>query len=138
MITFIVKNRKEIHDGYYPGVPSALITITDPDKEFAARSAEYRATLQLKFSDADGQVSDDIVLMSDDVANLILGFVNGCLINNINTFVVNCEAGMSRSAGVAAALAKIYNGDDRHIIKEKPLYNRHVYNTILRNHFEKN
>lgn len=50
----------------------------------------------------------------------------------VDRVVVQCEAGRSRSAGLAAALGKIYNDDDWFIFdnaKYNP--NRYVYRTML-------
>jgi predicted protein tyrosine phosphatase len=46
--------------------------------------------------------------------------------------VVHCEAGISRSAAVAAALSKHYNGDDRGIwVSTRYFPNKLVYNVLL-------
>jgi protein-tyrosine phosphatase len=45
--------------------------------------------------------------------------------------IVNCEAGISRSAGVAAALAKFFYDDDKEIFK-KAIPNMYVYRLTLR------
>ena len=50
--------------------------------------------------------------------------------DDIETIIVNCEAGISRSAGVAAALANIINEDDSRYFKEY-LPNMLVYRKIL-------
>lgn len=44
--------------------------------------------------------------------------------------LVHCEEGMSRSAGVAAALAHIYNGNDTHWYRTK-LPNSHVRHCVM-------
>jgi hypothetical protein len=51
--------------------------------------------------------------------------------DDLDAIVVNCEAGMSRSAGVAVALSRILNGDDSQMVREKPLFNRMVYRTVM-------
>ena len=46
--------------------------------------------------------------------------------------VVNCEAGISRSSGVAAALGKIYNNDDNFVFNNtKYTPNMFVYSKLL-------
>ena len=46
--------------------------------------------------------------------------------------IIQCDAGVSRSAGVAGALMKYYNGDDSEIF-ENPKYrpNMRCYRTML-------
>ena len=131
MLNIIVKNRQDIQNGFCPDDLSVLITITDPSRTHADPSDRYNDVLYLKFDDADFQVVSSICLINNKHANIILNFVAHNIECNIKTIVVNCEAGISRSAGVAAALSKIYNGCDKDIIKMKPMYNRKVYSTIL-------
>jgi predicted protein tyrosine phosphatase len=47
--------------------------------------------------------------------------------------ICQCEAGISRSAGLAAAISFMYNGTDTWVF-ENPKYfpNKHVYRTMLR------
>ena len=47
---------------------------------------------------------------------------------------IHCDAGKSRSAGVAAAIAKIYNGTDEEFFKDPYCPNRLIYNLILEIH----
>ena len=51
---------------------------------------------------------------------------------HIENIIVHCEAGVSRSAGMAAALMKFYNDDDS-LIFDNPIYcpNMTVYRTVL-------
>ena len=52
--------------------------------------------------------------------------------DKVNTIVVHCGAGISRSAGVGAALLRIYNGSDEEIFgSSRYIPNRHIYNTII-------
>jgi predicted protein tyrosine phosphatase len=70
-------------------------------------------------------------LFQPEDAQRILDFVTTYLSRDINTFYVHCEAGISRSAAVAAALAAIEerHGDD--FFFKMFLPNRLVYRTIL-------
>lgn len=135
MINFIVKNRKEVEGGFFPGGKSILVSISDPGKEFPVPSDQYENTLWVAFDDADTKTSDDTVLIGSGTARSIYRFVSNHVKSGVDNVVVNCEAGMSRSAGVAAALSKIFNGDDSQIIKGKPLYNRKAYSEIMNFHF---
>ena len=71
-------------------------------------------------------------LFNKDMATKILEFVDKY---KGLTIVVNCEAGVSRSAGVGAALSKIYNNDDNWFFKNR-CPNMLVYRTILNKYYE--
>ncbi len=76
----------------------------------------------------------DIKLFTDKDAQQILNFIhrNETLYNRNKTsnVIVHCEAGISRSAGVAGALSLIYNGSDQYYF-DKFLPNMFVYRKIL-------
>lgn len=131
MINFIVKSRKDIEEGFFPGGRSILVSITDPDKGFPNRTNWYENTLWVKFDDADTKANENTVLIGSSIARSIYRFVNRYVLDGIENVVVHCEAGMSRSAGAAAALSKIFNNDDSLIVKNKPFYNRKVYREIM-------
>ena len=50
--------------------------------------------------------------------------------DDVPLVIVNCEAGQSRSAAVAGALAKFYGGDDSVFFKPPYTPNMHVYRTL--------
>jgi predicted protein tyrosine phosphatase len=49
----------------------------------------------------------------------------------VDVVIVHCGAGVSRSAGLAAALAKWYNGSDLEFFKPPYAPNMLVYRTML-------
>ncbi len=49
--------------------------------------------------------------------------------------IFHCDAGLSRSPGAAAAIAKIVEGDDSYFFKHYPGLNRRVYGMILIEHY---
>jgi len=61
----------------------------------------------------------------------VVGLYEAAKSRGINTFVCQCEAGISRSAGAAAALCIIDGQDDSWIYKEKHP-NAHIKSEILR------
>lgn len=64
-------------------------------------------------------------------ANTIIDFVEQWK-DSIKLVVVHCEAGISRSAGVAAAISKVLTGSDEKIFNSKwHIPNMYVYRTIL-------
>jgi protein-tyrosine phosphatase len=67
-------------------------------------------------------------LFTDEQAAQIVAFVKAS--DPTTTILVNCEAGVSRSAAVAAALAKFFNGDDSLMFK-KACPNMFVFRKML-------
>ena len=125
---FIVKNRGDVRNAYFPGGTSILISITDPDKHHCLPSGRYKDVLCVKFHDADRE-SDGIHVIDSETVDKMIDFVVKNL--DVDFCVVNCEAGISRSAGAAAALSRIFTGDDSELIRAKPFFNRKVYRSIL-------
>lgn len=81
----------------------------------------------------------DVKLFTDEEAEWILAFVND-YIEKIELIVVHCEAGISRSAGVASVLSLIYNGSDEYYFKHyipNMLVYRKILNVYMRNKNEK-
>ena len=101
---------------------SVIISISDPNMVYDAEpfcSPENRVTaiLPLCFSDADrpgidvyGLEVEERDLMRDEDARKAVRFVRA---NRNKLILVHCDAGISRSAGVAAAIAEYYDGDAR-------------------------
>lgn len=86
--------------------------------------------LNLKFSDLDKPIGD-YKLFSENDAKEIIQFVEKYF-DKVDFFLVHCHAGISRSAGCAAALSKIYNNTDKFYFESgKYVPNMLVYKTIL-------
>lgn len=145
MKTLIVKNRKQIETGNDIQDKHIIISIYTPGDSIPvpAHNENTEAMFSLPFHDLDGELSiatslalGPITLFDDEMAKQIMGFVN-CF-NEIDTILVHCDAGQSRSAGVAAAIAKFFNGDDNEFFSGGGMYgtprytpNRLVYRKIL-------
>ena len=71
----------------------------------------------------------DIKVFDDSHADKILEFVSTYALD-IDLIVVHCEAGISRSAGCAAALSLIYNKEDQYYF-DNYLPNMLVYRKII-------
>lgn len=119
-----------------------VISIYDPNKrpEFSQKDVRtiphLCAVLSLPFWD---ELSDEYGCMSWEQADEVLLFVENYRpwVNNI---VVHCEAGISRSAGVAAAISKILNGNDDYFFDY--FHNRFVpnmtcYKRILETYYQR-
>lgn len=118
-------NRHLLETMLLPG-PLALIQFADPGLPFAVPlNKDVRLTLQLRVHDC---TSDAGLPTADrDTAQQILRFVNAAVGMNL---VIQCEAGVGRSAAVAAALGTIRGMDVKHIIR-KGTYNRRLYALLL-------
>lgn len=92
-------------------------------------------TLFLQFSDFDepsDKMDDELKasLFNFDVAKTVWLFID-THVDSIETIVVNCEAGISRSAGMVAAISKVLNGEDDYFFKHF-LPNMLVYKLMLK------
>lgn len=108
-----------------------IISINDPTGKINILypNSHVKDILYLTFDDVE-EFTDkdhfDIVL-----AGIILEFVD-LYISQIDEIIVHCVGGVSRSAGVCAALKYIYTGDDIDIFSNpKYVPNRLCYTTIL-------
>ena len=145
MINVMVCSRKEaerakLHDGV------AVISIFTPGDTPADIKHHPDQVLPICFHDLSdpkldgktivylGKVDDTapraMNLCSAEQAREILAFVDNMIARGITNFVIHCDAGISRSPGVAVALKQIYN-DDREIPYHYQLFNRWVYTRIL-------
>jgi predicted protein tyrosine phosphatase len=124
----------EAHD-----VSHVIISITTNSSDQAKlRVNELTAgVLRLSFYDFDAAVHvnsdtiegiDEDMLFSDAQAKQIAEFVFDH--RDVERFIVHCDAGRSRSPGVAAAVCKIITGDDKEFFdRYKP--NMRVYRKTL-------
>ena len=55
--------------------------------------------------------TDEPIGISDKQAEDIIIFMEGAVRNGINDILINCEAGISRSPGIAVALNQLYNNE---------------------------
>jgi predicted protein tyrosine phosphatase len=106
-VVFMSQERVE---AYLPRPYEAIISITDHGASNADLNAGWHAVLRLSFDDVDPIDSpaepDEVVIeLQDDQADQIAAFVRDNF-HSVNTLVVHCKYGQSRSAGVAKAIAK--------------------------------
>lgn len=132
---FVVAGRQEIEDGISVRTAYVVISITDPGSRPARiqRPAGFRDVLRLQFHDAmpvkGFTLPADIVLMNEDHAKLIWEFVKQWQ-ETVETIVVHCEQGMSRSPAVAAAICKALDGDGSQFFQEY-MPNRYIYDLLV-------
>ena len=91
-----------------------------------------KAVCSLRFNDVEG--NRDGHMVRED-AEKIIEFVNNN-INDVDEIIVHCGAGVSRSAGVCAALMLILTGDDSDIFNSSRFRpNMHCYRLVLESYF---
>ena len=115
---------------------SAVISITDSDKNnivFQKNSENnIRSVLLLQFDDVEAHScgKNEVVISNEDAQNIVK-FVNANK-NKVDCFVVNCEGGVSRSAGCCAAIMLALIGDDSAIFNNPfKCPNMTVYRKVL-------
>lgn len=134
----IVKSQKmaEEYGRGQHGESSILISIAakeDPSADVkCTEENNIRDILFLKFNDTDNPDEENGHIVDAD-AEQIKDFVNRYLNTNIDTIIVNCGAGQSRSAGVAAAIMMHLTGSNREIFDDKKYTpNKLCYRTVLK------
>ena len=110
---------------------TVMISISDPRMIYESEAIVNKENgildiLRLSFSDADhkgldvyGNYVDESDLMTDEDARKVADFVQKY---TDVTILVHCDAGISRSAGVAAAILKYYTGEDSKVFKSGRYY----------------
>jgi hypothetical protein len=132
-------------------LPHAIISIGEPEprREGSPDQAKFAdndlrlGLLRLKFYDIDMlsitnagykheiQESGGKGLFTDEQAVQVVDFVDG-MKGKIEVLICHCEAGISRSSGMAAAINLVVNGSDEEIFKNiKYLPNMFVYRKVL-------
>lgn len=128
-MTFRVFNRHNIQRVRVK-VPYITVSISDKVENLPVLPPDdlRLGVLQLAFFDTE--VRDYADSFTPELARQILRFVKK-YIKHIDLIVCQCDAGISRSAGTAAALSKIINGDDMEFFRPPYHPNRLVYHTLL-------
>ena len=97
---------------------TVMISISTPgidywDEPFISPENKIRGILRLCFDDVDTPDRGQCMVEKD--AQLVAEFLR---MHPEKDVIVHCDAGMSRSAGVAAAILKWATGNDRSIFKD--------------------
>lgn len=124
-----MKNRQQAKKDSYGKVlvPTSIISIFTPgdiQNTFAKRE-NIKDILFLCFDDIEYEKEKGI-FMSENDAKKIVAFIKRCQERGIQEIWVHCDAGISRSAGVAAAIMKYLNNDDS-LIFNNPKYCPNMY-----------
>jgi len=110
--------------------PSAVISISDTWEESPKfnKNSNIKAILKLNFDDAEKDWHNDIAMTIYDAENVV-EFVNS--LRDVEILYVHCGAGISRSAGVAAAISKVLTGDDTYFFERPFCPNMNCYKLVL-------
>ena len=108
---------------------TGVISIFSSNDTAPKISREFKSCIKLQFDDID-DMREGLILFNESMANKLLNYVDKCVLLGVYKLIIHCDAGLSRSPGVAVALNEIYNG-----IKIVPPcwqhYNRRVYKIII-------
>ena len=136
MIFQVMSRKYAVKYAYKIDVPTIIISINDMESvpPHFVRKNNIVDVLTLFFEDVDYPGKDAITI---EDANKIIHFVNQYK-DKVEQIIVHCEAGVSRSAGVCAALIKIFDGDDN-VIFDNGQYcpNMTCYRTVLQEYYGK-
>jgi len=139
---FLVANRHQI-TRLKPEVEHIVISVCEPDYPFARlpENKQRLGLLQLIFTDIDKvetarQIGQEAFLMTRKQARKILSFVKKYK-GKVKLIVCQCDGGVSRSSGTAAALSKILNGDDSWVFNSfRYVPNMHVYRLLISEYYQ--
>ena len=131
---FFVYSRRALEAVQPHDVPHVIISITSGAEDVARfRANEHcRGILRISFPDAEvaSEKFADADLFSRRHARQIWDFV---LIHrdSVQRIVIHCDAGVSRSPAVAAALARTLGGDESEFFTGKYHPNMRVYRLLV-------
>ncbi len=134
----VLSRREALH--FECSAPWACISISD-DENFPDIGGEnFVEVLRLNFHDISSKYTYEpellkeagYILFNESHAKQILAFINSEEVGGVDTLMIHCAAGISRSAATAAAIAKTLGMDYQYYFTcGKFIPNRHVFNTIL-------
>lgn len=136
-----VYSRREIEGGVLahmlksnPSMSIAVISITDPDVPVAniVGRDDNMKVRRVQFHDATPEIEErfgQFIVMTPEQAQNIVDFWRENM--GVDVLAVHCEAGISRSAAVAAACAVMAGQSDEEFFEEPYFPNRHVYNLMI-------
>jgi len=117
--------------------PAALISVRnsrardfEDDDPFWMSSHNIHAHVHFCFDDVQRDDLASARPITEQDAMLIAALAHYWADRGCEHIICQCPAGLSRSAGMAAALAKYFNGDDTRYFKEY-LPNMRVYRMVL-------
>lgn len=132
----VVCNREQVERGLRIGKPFILVSITDPGAPPVDLPLDplRLAVLRLAFDDArpGDQPPDEeqtLRLMTAKDSRAIWNFVSD--LRDVETLIVHCGAGWSRSAAVGAAVAYVFDDEAEKFFRDLSP-NEYVFRLMLR------
>ena len=124
---FVVLSREEA-ELYEPRGKEICISISDPDASPARVSSRFAAVLRLNFNDVVERGEPSDILFAEDHAREIREFLDAW--PKAERVMVHCNAGVSRSPGVALGLCDIRGWATAALERSHPGWNRLVRSVI--------
>jgi predicted protein tyrosine phosphatase len=124
---FIVLSREEA-EHYEPRGKEICISISDPDAPPARISPRFAAVLRLNFDDLIERGEPSDILFAEDHARKIRKFIDAW--PNAESVMVHCNAGVSRSPGVALGLCDLRGWATAALERSHPGWNRLVRSVL--------
>jgi predicted protein tyrosine phosphatase len=124
---FVVLSREEA-ELYEPRGKEICISISDPDASPARVSSRFAAVLRLNFDDVIERGEPSDILFAEDHAREIRKFLDAW--PKAERVMVHCNAGVSRSPGVALGLCDIRGWATAALERSHPGWNRLVRSMI--------
>ena len=124
---FVVLPREEA-ELYEPRGKEICISISDPDASPARVSSRFAAVLRLNFNDVVERGEPSDILFAEDHAREIRKFLDAW--PKAERVMVHCNAGVSRSPGVALGLCDIRGWATAALERSHPGWNRLVRSVI--------
>ena len=124
-----ILNRPPAERGINPGEDHIIISVSDPELGFPKipHNGHLREVLFLSFHDTDKEMAGYEACQPKH-AQQIAEFIQKH--KGIDLIYCQCDAGICRSAGIAAAIAKHYNNDDQYYF-DAYFPNMRVYRMVL-------
>ena len=140
---FMVLNRGQV-TVVNPKTEHIIISICEPHKEYANVNENdlCQGVLRLKYTDEDDierarKIGQEHLLMTDEQAHDVVEFVKKYA-DNVNLIICQCDGGVCRSSGTAAAISLILDGTDKWVFDNNAyIPNMFVRRKIIEAHFGK-
>lgn len=128
VIPDLVVLSREDAERYEPRGLEICISISDPDAAPARVSPRFAAVLRLSFDDVTERGEPSDILFAEDHAREIRDFLDSW--SSAERVMVHCNAGVSRSPGVALGLCDVRGWATAALERSHPGWNRLV-RTVL-------
>jgi len=121
---------REAAEQYAPPGAEVCISISDPRAASAHLSLAFVAVLRLAFNDIVANPAAEDVLFAPEHARDVLRFVEQW--QHVDRILIHCNAGVSRSPGVALGLCDAFGWPVAELEGAFPSWNRLVRSVIAR------